>query len=227
MNKTDRQTDNRGYWWSITAFNDEIQICEDNRLWPHFIKNIYGGREQCPTTGTIHFQGAIECKSQQRFAAIKKFLPTAHIELAIKSEALKKYVMKEDTAIGEKTVLENRRHMSMADALTVIGLFNMSVDVNEYIEEFNCKDLDEGLKRMYWDAVRHHLEHVCPEDVSLFTQPQMISAWKNTHRVWVKRAIVLQPAPELSELEIATPAVPLQNNMSDLSIEQDGPNETS
>lgn len=208
--KTDRQTTDRGYWWSITAFNDEMELCEDNKHWPHFVKHIHGGREECPTTGTIHFQGAIECKSQQRFSAIKKFLPTAHIELAIKAEALKKYVMKQDTAVGEKTIRSNRVHLTMADALTVIGSHCVGIDVIDFITEYNLKDIDEGLKKLYWNAVKKHLEDDKYEDISLFSQPQMISAWKNSHTVWVRRAIVLQARPSLEELEVPTPQVPLE-----------------
>ncbi len=41
------------------------------------------GREKAPTTGQLHFQGYLECKTTQRFAAIKRILgERCHVEVA-------------------------------------------------------------------------------------------------------------------------------------------------
>lgn len=215
MSKTDRQTD-KSIWWSITAFNDEIAVCEDVSNYPHFVRTVLGGREVCPETGRLHFQGALQCKSQQRMSAIKKWLPTAHLETARQEEALKRYAMKEETAVDDKHErINTRKFLSMAEALTIIGSHCIGIDVIDFVQEFNLKDTDEALKKMYWRAVKKHLEDDKYDDIGLFSQPQMISAWKNTHSVWVRRAIVLQARPSLDELEFPTPAVPLEKNLGE------------
>lgn len=183
-------------WWSVTAYNDEIALLEDATKFPQFVAEVHGGREECPTTGRVHFQGAIKCKSQQRFSALKKWLPTSHLEVAHHKEALLKYVNKFETAIGPKLQRENqRKFLSMSDALMIVGRFNIGVDHIDVMRSHDCRNAKEALKRMYWDAVSSHIAKI-PEDISLFSQPQMLAAWVNTHRVWVDhaRAIVLQPA---------------------------------
>lgn len=104
--KTDKtDTKVRSCWWSITAYNDEIEVLEKPPF-PHFIKTVYGGREVCPTTGRLHFQGAIQT-DYVRFSQIKNWLPTAHIEPARDKKALQRYVLKSETAVGEKGVKVN------------------------------------------------------------------------------------------------------------------------
>ena len=74
MPQTDRQTD-KATWWSLTIYDEkEIAKVEDSDNYPRFVKSISGGMEKCPTTGRLHFQGALQCRSQQRFSAIKDWL---------------------------------------------------------------------------------------------------------------------------------------------------------
>ena len=108
----------RSTWWSVTAFNEDIERCEG--VLPWFIKNIYGGREECPKTKTIHFQGAIQCQDQVRMSAVKHWLPKAHLEPARQKEALKKYAMKKDTAVGEKLVRSNIIPYLSADEICLL-----------------------------------------------------------------------------------------------------------
>lgn len=102
---TDRQT--KSTWWSVTAFNNEIALLEDSERMPPFVKKVFGGREECPKTKTLHFQGALQCNQQVRMSQIKSWLKTAHLEPARDKECLKKYAMKAETAVGEKTVTVN------------------------------------------------------------------------------------------------------------------------
>lgn len=126
----DRQTDrqniflsfstmtDKSTWWSVTAYNDEIELLESNEF-PDFVVKVFGGREKCPTTGRIHFQGAVQCRSQQRFSALKKWLPTAHWEPAKNKDALQKYAMKADTAIGDKEERTNTVEMITMEKLMI------------------------------------------------------------------------------------------------------------
>lgn len=52
--------------------------------------------------GTKHFQGMLTTP-QVRFSAVKKLFPRAHIEVARNKTALKSYVHKDDTRVGEFT----------------------------------------------------------------------------------------------------------------------------
>ena len=98
-------TTRKSTWWSVTAYNDEIALMEGEM--PEWVKAIHGGRETCPTTGRLHFQGAVQCFQQQRMSKFKSWLPTAHLEPARQEDALRNYVMKPETAAGPKTAKEN------------------------------------------------------------------------------------------------------------------------
>lgn len=185
-------------WWSVTAFNDEIDLMENPKSFPGFVQKVYGGREQCPKTGTIHFQGALQCKSQQRMSAIKKWLPTAHLEPARDKEALAKYALKEETAIGSKTITTNpRRYLKMDDALRLIaGCCMVSPPLLRLLEMEEHGDdnltLSDVVKQSYWSAVRD-LIRIHPEDISLYSNPQLLRAWEHTWTVWFE--LVLESAP--------------------------------
>lgn len=174
---TDRQpTTMRAACWSCTAFdNDEIVLLENSDNYPQFVKQVYGGREICPTTNREHFQGAIVLKTQQRLSAMKKWLPTAHFQVARQTEALKKYCMKQETAVGPKLVRNNeRKYLTMKDALMTLA--RTLLDDNDVVK-------DMTISQKYWYAVRKHLIDF-PDDIGLFSQPQMLRAFKNTASVW-------------------------------------------
>lgn len=95
----------RSCCWSITAYNKDIELVEDKDNWPKFVSKILGGRETCPTTGRLHFQGALFSHGTIRFSQVKKWLSQTRIEVARSQEALSKYVMKPETAAGEKKVV--------------------------------------------------------------------------------------------------------------------------
>lgn len=119
-------TTSRGTWWSVTAFNDELQLLEDamkgEKEVPEWVRAIHGGREKCPRTGKDHFQGAINT-SQVRMSKMKKWLPTSHLELARNKYKLVKYVMKEETAVGEKGVFDNKAYISYESLLEELMRF--------------------------------------------------------------------------------------------------------
>jgi len=61
---------------------------------------VDGQLEKGDKEGTPHYQLMVSTP-QVRFTAVKKMFPTAHIEIARKPQALKAYVHKEDTRVGE------------------------------------------------------------------------------------------------------------------------------
>lgn len=93
-------------WWAVTAYNAEMEMLEKAQKGevecPDYVRRIVGGREKCPTTDRLHFQGAIQMTKQLRFSTIKEWLPTAHLETARKEWCLQSYVMKKATSVGPK-----------------------------------------------------------------------------------------------------------------------------
>jgi len=170
---TDRQTD-RSNNFAITVFNNnEIQQLEDVATYPAYVKKVFGGREVCPETRREHFQGHIQCRTQQRFSAIKKWLPTAHIEVARNFTASIAYALKSDTAKGEKTTTVNNKPF-VTDRMAMEKL----VDVSG--ASF------ENPKHDYWERVRHILMDE-PDLCGLYAKPDLYRLWSNTKSVWIER----------------------------------------
>ena len=169
----------KGTWWSITAFDEGEQLQLSGTEYPVFVAKVYGGLEKCPHTGKVHFQGAVQCKSQQRFSAIKRWLPRSHIELARQADALKKYAMKEETSIGTKEVRENQTPYYTTEKL--LCLLAVSPTSNIYSESAGWKD-------DFWYRVRHIL-YDKPYLVGALIKPDIIRAWEHTRNVWLDKMV--------------------------------------
>jgi len=179
---------NKSTWWSVTAFGTEIDLLE-NSEYPEFVAKVHGGREACPETGRVHFQGALQCRRQVRMTQIKAWLPTAHLEPARDRLALKKYVMKEETAVGEKQTIDNNvQHISM-EALMVKMANYWSED--DYIKDWEkTENTKSSFKSCYWEMVNRILEE-CPEYrkvCQLFARSDTVSLWEHTRGTWLKVA---------------------------------------
>lgn len=172
----------KSIWWSVTAFGDEIALLEGKL--PEFVREVRGGREICPDTGRLHYQGAIQLYDQSRMGKIKSWLKKAHLEPARAVEALKAYAMKEETAAGEKTVRTNPAIHLTADQMC---LRLASVDPTIALDRQT--DADD-----YYRRVRRILEDN-PELAGQLMNPSLRNFWIHTASVWIERAIVLQPSP--------------------------------
>lgn len=199
--RQDRQ--DKSVWWSVTAFTD-AEIAElSGTQFPRYIRKVFGGLEKCPTTDKVHFQGAIQCQTQQRFSALKKWLPTAHLEVARSAEALVKYAMKQDTAVGDKQVSDNTTpYAAMHEMLIKIASaqIDVSTELVKYLDLKNCKNADEEYREEYIYVTRHILSEA-PNLVTAFMIPAMEKAWIRYRSVWIARALVLQ-AQATEELEL-------------------------
>jgi len=185
MAKPDRQTD-KSTWWSITTFDEGEQEWLKKGEFPGFVEKVHGGMEMCPTSNRLHFQGAVQCKAQQRFSAIKTMLPKAHIEAAIHREALRKYCMKEETAVGEKTVITNSTPYYTLEKL-LLALAK--------VKPYTIEDSDDP-ETSYWARANSILrDHSFL--VGMLATPTTYRAWKFTKHTWfekvrVEESIVLQ-----------------------------------
>lgn len=183
-----RQT--KATWWSVTAYGDNILRLTNKDGVPTIVKCIYGGVEKCPTTGRDHYQGAIQCNTQCRASVILDWLPGSHIEKAQSSIALRKYAMKEETAVGEKSEWTNPdEYLTMDKALDKLA---QHVPLNPPDDLTLFKHIVEW---EYWEGVKKIIAQK-PTLIGLYSQPQIYRAWIHTRSVWKERAksIVLQPA---------------------------------
>lgn len=180
---SDRQADIKSVkatWWSVTAFNDEIGLLEDVGKYPHYVKKVYGGREKGEESGTEHFQGCVVLHQQQRLAALKSWLPTAHFEPAKHKEALRKYAMKEDTATGDKLERVNPVKCFTAD--------EMCLEIGRRIfKEYKRRPMDKEPKDWYWLAINNMLMEN-PKMAGQLMNPSLKNFWCETREVWVNLA---------------------------------------
>ena len=193
--KTDRQKMTASFsrtikssCWSLTEFNPEnIEMLKEGP-YPSFVKEVYGGVELCPTTNRTHFQGCV-ITTECRGSAVKDWLPKAHWEKAYQKEALKKYVMKSETATGEKKRVKNA-YYTMEMVLSRMATLYVSLPEAEKIKHkggFMNGFLDPYSQDQYWSLARR----ICmeaPNLTSLLSNPQTIRSWVHLGEVFIKRA---------------------------------------
>lgn len=211
MPQTDRQTDKATYW-CVTAFNAEIEAMENKSTWPTWVAEVHGGRELCPKTKKLHFQGMVKCKSQQRLSAFKPWLPTAHLEAARQKDALKQYALKAETAVGPKTSVKNEKpYYTTEMILRLLAISQPLLGQDDF-----------------WGRVNRILLEK-PYLCGLLAKPDIYRLWKNTRETWItlmtdpetnllmgEEAIVLQPPTGSGEL---ISHVPVDNGSEDLQEE--------
>lgn len=196
----------RSAWWIITAYNDNISKVEDATTYPKCVKAVFGGRERCPTTGREHYQGAVECHGQQRASFFRNWLPGVHFEKAKNKDAVKRYCLKEDTAIGNKGVIENpEEYMTMDRGMMYLAEISLLKDTDPTNEE-------------YWDLVNMAIRNK-PKLISMYATPAFRTAWNQTRRTW--RALVLQARNnELETNEIIISGESTNKDGSQISSEE-------
>lgn len=169
----------RASWWSITINNPTEEDRQRLRDFPSFVKKLKY-QDEVGTEGTLHIQGAVNT-AQTRLAAIKSWLPRAHIEVARDKQALLKYVEKSETAVPNTQVVVKAEYLTMEGALRAIALMRPPPEQFQWrgIRRENAFETWE-----YWNAVNKILEDK-PGMVGLFTNPQMLRAWINTRSVWI------------------------------------------
>jgi len=168
-------------WWCVVAYNKDIEILEAPPPYPFYVRKIYGGREKCPDTGNIHFQGAIQCWSAVRGTQFKSWLPTANLQKARCKEALAKYAMKAETAIGPKIIQENS--LPHFPANVICEKIAMAIVSDKGQTDRQTDSFWRGVKSILQDS---------PELAGQLMNPSLRNFFKNTESVWINRAIVLQ-----------------------------------
>lgn len=171
----------RSTWWQVTAYGDNMVRCEG--ALPDFIKEIRGGREECPTTKRLHFQGAIRCQTQVRRSKVLEWLPGCHVEAAESVFATTKYAMKKETAAGEKTIRTNSvRHYAAHEICMLLARQTDSSSEQRRLW-LETKD-DDG---DYWYRVNLILDQT-PELAGQLMNPSLRGFFRRTKLVWMKKA---------------------------------------
>jgi len=217
----DRQTDKATHW-AVTAYGDDILTIENVATCPPFVKTVFGGREICPTTGREHFQGHIQCKTQQRFAAIKKWLPRAHIEIVRNVKASIQYALKEDTSSGEKKEMVNPKPF-VTDRMVMEKLANTCLqfcDCKAFIpkEGWTPAHLDD--KEDFWHRVRRILLDE-PDLCGLLAKPDIYRLWNHTKFVWFCRRRAMDSITHSPQNLIITPDNINEGQVSQQVCEED------
>lgn len=186
----------RSTWWSITAYGDNIVKVEDVNSYPKCVKAVHGGRESCPTSGREHYQGAVECHGQQRGSFFRDWLPGVHFEVARSADALKKYALKADTAVGPKgTIVNPTPYLKLDDQLMMLAnVYHDAPGQYDRLAKDMCdegKHTDKDWKKQYW-AIACELLKDKPSMASCIANPALEKMWIHTHDVWIARALVLQ-----------------------------------
>ena len=163
----DKQTKSTN--WSVTINNptqndEEYLALARQKGW-----KVEGQLEK-GDNGTPHYQLLVTCKGQQRFTAIKKAFPRAHIEPARDVVALKKYVNKEETRVGQLPT-QNEQYPSCSKLMAWYGEY---YDTQRKLVGHECFDRLDVFDQMICSKIRqgYYVE-------SMGVNPQIRSSIKN------------------------------------------------
>lgn len=180
------ENNTRSAWWSLTI-NNPTGADEDCIRTARMKGWTVKGQLEKGQNGTEHYQIALYTK-QQRFSAVKKVFPRAHIEPARNPTALVQYCEKEDTRAGE---LPNTdlylplhkvfQHMAQRNSYaTEDGLIDMWRDQRDRKKtKLACNEwIGRHLLDMFDDTIRALIRQKYVVEM-LAVNPQVRSAVKN------------------------------------------------
>lgn len=136
---TDQQkvSTDRATVWSVTINNptedDDVEIAMARQKgW-----KVMGQKEQ-GATGTVHYQLMVRTP-QVRFSAVKKAFTRGHIEVCRDVHALKAYVVKQDTRVGEipQSEMYPPMHKVMSWYVSYVSDLTIDSTADEYLERFD------------------------------------------------------------------------------------------
>lgn len=179
----------RATYWSVTAFNEEIEILEKRIEVPDYIKEIVGGVEKCPKSEKLHFQGMLVCNHQVRLSKIKKWLPTAHLEPARNKDDLRKYALKAETAVGEKSTWTNDWEGLHGFSCRLMTYVFDEIEARPAIEEDGCwYRAADRMSVPDWECMfnsaRSRLLKEHPKEMYRFMNAPYKRLWCETALVW-------------------------------------------
>jgi len=189
----------------------EIEVYAARQL-PPGVK-LTGQMEQCPDTGRYHYQFMAKTP-QMRFAAVKKMLTfmeqSPHIEKARSSEAVTKYVQKEDTRVS--TVQSAAPIPSLFEYQDIVASKWRQDEYNKRwqtaIEQTQLPHPDDVAMSYLDDIVAADIESGRRGAEYIAINPMWRSSWKKFWRSIIKRHASSQSSeapPPPDESETCTP----------------------
>jgi len=197
MTETDRQTD-KTTRWAMTVYEDQWPLLEKM---PEIIAEWGWQDEKCPDTGRLHRQGYFRTFRQVRFKQAREALPGVHIEPARDWNKLLNYCRKKESQVGGQVHQVNANTpMTMADTLIALAKYHwneetLRIRFREGIQADKNYNRDTMYSQEYWACVNRFLEESNKDNaIGLFTNNQMILAWRRTRRHWIARYMNTLPA---------------------------------
>ena len=144
---------------------------------------ILQGQEEVGKEGTPHLQLMLKCSRTERFSAVKKVFPRAHIEVARNQTALSAYVHKEETRVDEfkttgiPSIFEYQKTIAKQWDDAVFTALRQGTDqtieesVTEYVSHLISKEIEKGQEGAEWIDIN----------------PMWICSWKKHWRSILKR----------------------------------------
>jgi len=176
-------TTKRGTIWSVTI-NNPTKEEVGGTLPPGW--SLEGQYEKGEAEGTTHFQGLLKT-TQVRFSAVKKQFPRAHIELARNAAALKEYVHKEETRVGEFTPVRTPNIFEVQTSICGMWVKDEYELIRDRLADVNKKDavlmyVDQLIDRMIKGGARGI------EFISI--NPMWRSSWsRHAHAILARHAL--------------------------------------
>ena len=148
-------TTRRATIWSITINNPTKEEVEGT-LPPGW--NLEGQYERGEENGTLHFQGLLKT-TQVRFSAVKRQFPRARIEVARNEDALRNYVHKEETRVGEFTPVRTPNIFEVQTSVCGMWVKKEYEEIRDALADLNKKDavllyVDRLVDRMIRSGIR-------------------------------------------------------------------------
>lgn len=184
--QTDRQTD-KSTRWAFTAYEDQYHLFNEM---PDIVAEWGFQDEVCPDTGRKHKQGYIRTKTQQRFSKMRAVFPGVHLEVSRDWNKTVNYCKKaesRDPSGNQVHQINDRKFLHTHEALLRVAGVWVRPEIT------TAKDWKEANKDAYWEAVRTLLR-VNPQDVGLYSNTMLLTAWLNTMDVWLE--MVRESVPE-------------------------------
>lgn len=182
-----QDTTKKSCHWIVTAHgDDDREKLKDETKYPVFVREVAGGDEIGGKTEKLHGQYYIHTASI-RFSQLKNWLTTSHIEICIDKDASKKYCMKSETAVGEKTAKANPKpYLSFEDLCMHIAYFGVpEIMRKKMYEQYETNTyVGEIVESMYWRGVNNII--LSRPDLASSLSKFNVKFWLATAETWLQ-----------------------------------------
>lgn len=198
--------DSKHQRWQFTAYETNYDVI-DAAVEAKCFKEIGWQDEVCPTTQRKHRQGYFVTQTPLRQSAVRKIVPSVHVEPAKNFTALKNYCKKEETrdpSGNQVTMAFEATHVTIDKFLDLLAdAWVMDLSEDRLFDFPEVDVFDEPGRSVfaatadYWRVVKHVLR-ARPELASIAMAPGPRNLWLGTRSVWLRRAAARREASSIS-----------------------------